>query len=212
MDIDECWAITRPSSAVSNLEDWHVFSTARASEPPRVKAAYDGYLESYHFAALHKNTIFKETMSNLMAVDASVRISACVFAKHSITELRDRAEEDWDPPEHIGPVYTIFPCLSLAGGWRDQAMISQLFPGPTADRSRTVQTIITANRWRPTNSARRPRPSPTSCSRVVRDEDYATGFAITKGLKSGANEEFLFGRNEPSLHHFHRWVDRLVEQ
>ena len=45
---------------------------------------------------------------------------------------------------------------------------------------------------------------------VVRDEDYATGFGITRTLMSGANQEFVFGRNEPSLHHFHRWVDRLL--
>ena len=45
---------------------------------------------------------------------------------------------------------------------------------------------------------------------VVRDEDYSTGFGITRSLMSGSAQEFVFGRNEPSLHHFHRWVDRLV--
>jgi hypothetical protein len=147
-----------------------------------------------------------------MAVDAFGPHQRVVFAKHSLTELRDRAEEEWDPVEHIGPVYTIFPCLSLAGGWRDQAMISQLFPGPTADRSRTVQTIITRDPLETDEQREKAETFTDFLFAVVRDEDYATGFAITKGLTSGANEDFVFGRNEPSLHHFHRWVDRLVEQ
>jgi hypothetical protein len=91
-------------------------------------------------------------------------------------------------------------------------MISQLFPGPTADRSRTVQTIITREPMETDEQREKAETFTDFLFAVVRDEDYATGFAITKGLKSGANEEFLFGRNEPSLHHFHRWVDRLVEQ
>lgn len=211
MDIDEWLGDYAAELGQMHLEDWHVFST-RELPSPAWKVAYDGYLEGYHFAALHKNTIFKETLSNLMAVDAFGPHQRVVFAKHSIAGLRDQAEADWDPAEHIGPVYTIFPCLSLAGGWRDQAMISQLFPGPTADRSRTVQTIITRDPMETDEQREKAEAFTDFLFAVVRDEDYATGFAITKGLTSGANEEFVFGRNEPSLHHFHRWVDRLVEQ
>ena len=46
---------------------------------------------------------------------------------------------------------------------------------------------------------------------AVRDEDYATGFGIQKGLSTGANEEFTFGKNELGLHKFHQWVDYYAE-
>ena len=45
---------------------------------------------------------------------------------------------------------------------------------------------------------------------VVRDEDYKTGLDIQKGLASGANTHFTFGRNELTLQRFHGWVDRLL--
>jgi hypothetical protein len=41
---------------------------------------------------------------------------------------------------------------------------------------------------------------------VVRTEDYATGLGIQRGLAAGANEQFLFGRNELGLHRFHATV------
>ncbi len=45
--------------------------------------------------------------------------------------------------------------------------------------------------------------------RAVRDEDYDMGFRIQRTLKSGANDAFTFGRNEPGLQHYHRMVQEL---
>jgi len=46
---------------------------------------------------------------------------------------------------------------------------------------------------------------------VVNEEDYRAGLGIQSALASGANTEFVFGRNEPGNQMFHRWVDDLVE-
>ena len=210
MDIDDWLGDYGDELASMGLDRWHVFSV-RELPSPAWKVAFDGYLEGYHFASLHKDTLFKDTLSNLMAVDAHGPHQRVAFARRSLATLRDLPEEEWDPTAHVGPVYTLFPCLSLAGGWRDQAMVSQLFPGPTSDRSRTVQTIITRHPVVTDEDRARTTAYTDFLYDVVRDEDYATGFAITGALASGANEELVFGRNEMSLHHFHRWVDRLVD-
>ena len=47
---------------------------------------------------------------------------------------------------------------------------------------------------------------------VVRDEDYTTGFGITKALGAFGDDHFRFGRNEPGNQHFHRTLDALVGQ
>lgn len=210
MDIDDWLGDYGDELESMGLDSWHVFSV-RELPSPAWKVAFDGYLEGYHFASLHKNTLFKDTLSNLMAVDAHGPHQRVAFARRSLATLRDLPEEEWDPTAHVGPVYTLFPCLSLAGGWRDQAMVSQLFPGPTHDRSRTVQTIITRHPVVTDEDRERTTAYTDFLYDVVRDEDYATGFGITGALASGANEELVFGRNEKSLHHFHGWVDRLVE-
>jgi phenylpropionate dioxygenase-like ring-hydroxylating dioxygenase large terminal subunit len=211
MDIDDWLGDYVAELATLELDSWHVFTT-RQLESPAWKVAFDGYLEGYHFASLHKDTIFKDNMSNLMAVDAYGPHQRVMFAKHTLPALRQQPEESWEPIDHIGPVHTIFPSLSLAGAWRDTALVSQLFPGPTPDRSRTMQTFITRHPVVTEEDRRRAEQAVDLLFTVVRDEDYVTGFGITRALMAGANTELVFGRNEPSLHHFHRWVDRLVEQ
>ena len=209
MDIDDWLGDYAAELATLELDAWHVYER-RELPSPAWKVAFDGYLEGYHFSTLHKNTIFKDNMSNLMAVDAYGPHQRIMFAKHTLPSLRDQDEAEWRPTEHIGPVHTIFPCLSLAGAWRDTALVSQLFPGPTPDRSRTAQTFITRHPVVTPEERDRAEKAIDFLFTVVRDEDYATGFGITRTLMSGANQEFVFGRNEPSLHHFHRWVDRLL--
>lgn len=212
MDVDEWLGDYAAELASLELDTWHVFSRRRL-DSPAWKVAFDGYLEGYHFSTLHKNTIFKENMSNLMAVDAYGPHQRVMFAKHTLLELRAKPEQDWVPTEHIGPVHTIFPCLSLAGAWRDSALVSLLLPGPTPDRSTTEQVFITRYPVNTDEGRAQAEKANDFLFTVVRDEDYATGFAITRSLTSGAAPpEFVFGRNEPSLHHFHSWVDRLLTQ
>ena len=211
LDIDEWLGEYGGELASLDLDSWHVFER-RELESPAWKVAFDGYLEGYHFASLHKNTIFKDNMSNLMAIDAYGPHQRVMFAKHKLPELRDLPEGDWEPTDHIGPVHTIFPCLSLAGAWRDFALVSLLIPGPTPDRSRTMQTFITRHAVETEADRKQAEQATDFLFTVVRDEDYATGFGITSALAADPDRELVFGRNELSLHHFHRWVDRLVAE
>ena len=43
------------------------------------------------------------------------------------------------------------------------------------------------------------------------DEDYVSSFSIQEGLKSGANTELLFGRNEGGAINFHKSVAHYVQ-
>ena len=38
---------------------------------------------------------------------------------------------------------------------------------------------------------------------IIRDEDYVAAAASQVGAESGLQEEVIFGRNEPALHHYH---------
>jgi phenylpropionate dioxygenase-like ring-hydroxylating dioxygenase large terminal subunit len=191
------------------MEKWHVFSR-RELAGPNWKVCYDGYLEGYHFASLHRETIFKLTMSNIMAYDNYGPHQRIGFPRHEITGLRNKPESDWEPFEGLSLVCTIFPNISFAFS-SDGVMMSQLFPGPTPSQSRTVQTIARIEPFTTEEERVKAESRSDFYYDVVRDEDYATGLGIQRGLASGANTEFTFGRNELGLHVFHRSVEQYAE-
>ena len=45
---------------------------------------------------------------------------------------------------------------------------------------------------------------------MVMDEDYACGYGVQRGLAAFADEEFVFGRNEPGVQYFHRVLKEMV--
>jgi len=45
---------------------------------------------------------------------------------------------------------------------------------------------------------------------VVEKEDFPLGEGIQRGFYSGAQQDILFGRNEPGLIHFHRSVSAAI--
>ena len=46
---------------------------------------------------------------------------------------------------------------------------------------------------------------------ILGKEDFATGLATQHGLRSGAHEGFLYGRNERGPQYFHEWVDWCLQ-
>jgi hypothetical protein len=47
---------------------------------------------------------------------------------------------------------------------------------------------------------------------AVKDEDYRIGFGIQQSINSGANQSFVYGRNEPAVQNYHTWVNRFMTQ
>ena len=106
-------------------------------------------------------------------------------------------------------VHYVFPNVSISGGHGDTVMLSKLLPGPTVERSTTVQfqyyrepvvgdRVAIAEEKRLTYAA------------VVRDEDCATIFGINDALDAIGDGHFLFGRNEPANQQLHRTIAALV--
>ncbi len=178
---------------------------------PNWKVAYDGYLDGYHLDILHKDTLGVDTFGNVMIWDAWGPHQRVAFARHVTHDLRAIPEAEWAPRKHVGFVHTVFPHVSVAGNGGSGAMVSQLIPGPTPDRSRTIQTHVIAKSA--TDEEREATKQRVDFLEwVVNEEDYKTGLGIQAALGSGANTEFLFGRNEPGNQTFHQWVDKMISE
>ncbi len=179
-------------------------------EGPNWKVAYDGYLDFYHLPILHKDSFGSSFPSDALydAFGPHQRVS---MPDPRYLGLEEKPEEEWDPAGLIAGVWTIFPHISIAdfdaGG--KLYMVSQLFPGPTADESVTVQNFLTTSE--PDEERREQIAGMMKfLEHVVKDEDYFTGNRIQKAVKTGAREEFVFGRNEGGGQRFHRWVEALL--
>jgi len=177
---------------------------------PNWKVAYDGYLDYYHLPVLHRES-FGPDMSTKALYDAwgpHQRVSA---PDRHFGELAELPEDQWDIGLLSGGVWTIFPHVSVAafdaGG--KIYMVSQLFPGASADESLTIQNFL-HTRPADDDQAALVAERMEFLGRVVADEDYYTGLRIQRTVKTGAKAHFMFGRNEGGGQRFHRWVDALI--
>ncbi|MDE0603083.1 MAG: aromatic ring-hydroxylating dioxygenase subunit alpha [bacterium] len=209
-DIDAFLGDFTPYVAALDLDQWYIFEQ-RTLDGPGWKVAWDGYLEGYHQERLHPKTVGLNTIGNLMAHDTWGPHQRIVFGRKSLPKLVDQPEEEWDLDEHIRLIHSIFPNVSISGILGDYCLLSQLFPGSTVDTSLTIQTVLC--RHEPSTDKERETAEQFSALvlQAVRDEDYWVGFQIQNALKSGATSEVLFGRNEPSLQHYHHAVERYAE-
>lgn len=177
------------------------------------KIAFDGYLEGYHFASLHPETIHPRTPSNCTHYEGfgpNIRIG---FPQRRIAEaLRGIPRDQWGEQENNGYdfVRIFFPNVSIFIA-PEITQIAQLFPGPTPDRNRTVLNYL--RREAPRDDADRAQIE--GMINFFRDvtytEDYLIGLQIQTGLESGAHDDIVFGRNERGNQYFHEWLNWYLE-
>ncbi len=211
IDLDAYYGAMLDDYDKVGLKDW-TFLGSRVIEGANWKIAFDGYLEGYHFAMLHPESIFPRTPSNVMHYEGfgpNIRIG---FPQRSIAKLREIPRDQWDDQENNGFdfVRIFFPNVSafLAP---EIAQIAQLFPGPTPDKNRTV--LLYARKDPPKDEE--DKAGIERMINFLRDvtynEDYVIGMEIQKGLESGAHEDLVFGRNERGNQYFHEWLNWYLQ-
>ena len=172
----------------------------------------DGYFEAYHHNLVHTGTVGKHTIGNLLVLDTFGPHQRLTFGRKTLEQLDGVNENDWSPEQHIRLILSGFPNLSISGILGDHCLVSQIYPGPSPDSTVTQQTILVAKT--PTNRKEIEASQNFSAMvlQAVQEEDYGIGFSIQSALGSGANREFLFGRNEPAVQNYHNWISRFMRQ
>jgi hypothetical protein len=209
MDIDAWLGEFAPELATLKLDEWTIFEQ-RELPGPGWKVALDGYLEAYHHNSLHGKTVGKMTVGNLLVLDTFGPHQRLTFGRKTLGELQTQPEAEWDVSQHIRLIHNSFPNLSVSGILGDHCLVSQIFPGVTPNTTLTRQTVLVAKPPLTDEARAASRLFSDMVLQAVRDEDYAVGATIQEGLRSGANREFLFGRNEPAVQNYHRTVARLM--
>jgi len=210
LDLDSWLGEMAGSLAALRLDDLYPYKVPTVLDSPNWKLAADGYVDGYHIGYLHRNTIGRKSITNRNTYDLfgpHVRVG---FASKLTETVVDVPEDQWHLPDLLSVVNYVFPNVSISGGHGDTVMVSKLLPGPTVDRSTTVQfqyyrePIVGDERVAIAEEKR------LTYAAVVRDEDCATIFGINGALDALGDGHFLFGRNEPANQQLHRTIAALV--
>jgi len=192
--------------ATYGLESYHHYETRVLQRRINWKVVIDTFLESYHLSALHQRTVNPILYSNLGTFDAFGRNLRLIFARRTLGELRAKPEADWRLIPYSAVIYVLFPnTVFVMQG--DHVETWHVFPaGNGIDESVMYVTLYT------------PEPALTASAKghwdrnfdllmaTVEKEDFPLSEGMQRGFYSGAQDEVLFGRNEPALQHFHKSV------
>lgn len=196
--------------ACCRLEDMNLVGS-RTLVGPNWKIAFDGYVDFYHLPILHKDTFGPKFPSE--AVFHRVGVHQRVTVPRGPWETLDEVPEaEWPESLLTSGVWSVFPHASIAGFSLGDHLIYQvarLYPGARPSESVTVLDFLTNAPLTDDTVATAERQI-AFLERVVRDEDYATGLGIQRGLETGARQHVLFGRNEVGAQHVHRWLDAIL--
>ncbi len=193
-----------------DLANWHMHDQ-RDIAGPGWKVTMDGYLEAYHHQLVHRDTVGKYTVGNLLVLDTYGPHQRLTFGRKSLDELISQAVDEWQPEEHIRLIHSCFPNLSISGILGDHCLVSQVFPGDTPATTITRQTVLVANKPETPDQVAATEAFSALTLKAVQEEDYGIGFSIQAGLDSAANDHFLLGRNEPAVQNYHTWIAKFMD-
>jgi phenylpropionate dioxygenase-like ring-hydroxylating dioxygenase large terminal subunit len=201
IDVDrELGDFAHPLAALE-LGSYVHHSTDRVTPKINWKFAIDTFLESYHIAHLHRRTIAPYFVGNCGLFDRSGLHGRASFAKTSIEKTRTEPEAKRRYMPHIVSIYQLFPNTLVI--WQmDHIETWRAFPNLDDPGACLVEMTI----YRPAETDKSDsywEKNREIAIRTVLDEDFPLGERMQIGFESGATGEVIYGRNEPSLVHFH---------
>jgi len=199
-----------PELRAYGLENYHHYETRVLHQPLNWKLVIDTFLEPYHFAVLHRNTVAPIFFPNLCLFHPFGPHLRETLPRRSIETLRQQPESDWDLVKHTAVVYVLFPNTVFVMQ-ADHVETWRVYP----DRDRPDQCMVYLDFFVPepaeSESAKRHWDKNMDLTvRTVVEEDFPTSEGMQSGFLSGAQTHVIYGQNEPALAYFEKAVTDAV--
>jgi phenylpropionate dioxygenase-like ring-hydroxylating dioxygenase large terminal subunit len=204
IDIDALLGGLAPEFAAYRLETYSHYKTQTLAKEMNWKLVIDTFLETWHVATLHRETVGPIFQPNVNAFDAFGRNGRLIIPRRSMMELRAEPESSWDFLKHSAIVYTLFPNALLV--WQgDHFETWRAFPVGTDTARCVAEAALFTPTPAVTDKAKRHWDRNFDLlMRTVDAEDFPVCLDIQRGFGAGAQQHIMFGRNEPALGHYHR--------
>lgn len=201
VDVDGNLGSIAPDLAALKLETYPMFSVDVVKPRINWKFAIDTFLEVYHVPHLHRKTIGPYFIGNVGTFDSAGLHGRMCVARTSIDAVRSLPEAERNYRPHVITIYQLFPNTIVI--WQvDHIEIWRAFPGRDDPSHCEVEMTI----YRPEQTDKPDaywEKNRDIAIRTVMEEDFPLGERMQIGFESGVTEEVIYGRNEPSLVHFH---------
>lgn len=202
------------------LESHRLFTSSTFTRAINWKLVMDTFLEVYHVPVLHRVSLGEMISGDYSLFDSFGDHGRMVVTRTSIPELDKQDRAEWDLYPHATIVWMLVPNTVLIYQ-QDHAQLYQAWPGRTADESE-----ITVSLWVPDDSPVADdhwQKNFDLLIKVTDTEDFVTCAGMQQGFNAGgfqsvdqglngdsAEPHIMFGRNEPTLQHFHRSIEALL--
>lgn len=210
IDLDAHLSGLSQEMASYKFADYHHYETRTIRRKMNWKMIIDTFLEPYHFAVLHKDTVAPILIPNMCLLHTFGKNLRETFPRRTITDVKSQDEKDWDLVWHTAIVYVLFPNTVFVMQ-ADHAEVWRIYPdGDDPDSSVIFLDFYI------------PEPALTEKARqhwdknmdlvieVVQEEDFPIGEGVQFALHSGGMQEQIYGRNEPALQFFEKTVTEAV--
>ena len=199
----------------TGLEEFDIFERVEL-DSNNWKITWEGYIETYHFASLHKDSFSAFILPNLTVCDSFGKHFRFCVPVRGIEQFIDRESSDDELQQYLQQSFMLFPATQLSFGYVppevpvSRILMSQVFPGDTPERSKTVLRILVNRDVRGTPYEEETQRWCDVVLGTVKNEDYPVIKTIQSTLRSKGNEFFTIGRNEIGIHLMHQEIDRIL--
>jgi len=189
--------------------DQHLFASSERDFEVNWKILLEGFIEGYHIKTTHPESFLPYGFDNLNVIDLFGRHSRVTYPFQRIRKLAKVPPQERRVEGLLTYVYQLFPNVLITVLSRHTNVV--ILEPLAVDRTRQITYTLTNGGG----------DDPAALAEAKRDAEFVgtTGAAadsavvqaIQRGLASGANNAFTFGRFESAIAHFHKTLTAILE-
>ena len=190
--------------------DQRLFSTAERDFEVNWKILLESFIEGYHIKSTHPESFLSYGFDNLNVIDLFGRNSRVTYPFQRIQKLAKVPPGERRVEGLLTYVYHLFPNVLITVLSRHTNVV--ILEPLGVDRTRQFTYTLTNGGGDDPNATAEAKRDAAFVGSTGALEDRAVVQAIQRGLASGANDHFTFGRYESAIVHFHRTLTATLDE
>lgn len=174
------------------------------------KVLLESFIEGYHIKSTHPESFLPYGFDNLNVIDLFGRNSRVTYPFQRIKKLAKLPPQERRVEGLLTYVYHLFPNVLITVLSRHTNVI--VLEPLAVDRTRQITYTLTNGGGDDPSSLAEAKRDAEFVGTTGAAEDRAVVQAIQRGLGSGANDAFTFGRFESAIVHFHKTLTAALGQ